>query len=99
MLKQYNLAEEEKNKVIRQIDVSVEGTYMTRGHTLEVGVATLIGCKRGKALDTESKSKSCKSCDYWNKQTKNTQRYKDWQAKHVNNCTTHSVIGTGRLNM
>ena len=39
---EYNLAEEEKNKLIRQIEVSFDGTYMTRGHTSEVGVATLI---------------------------------------------------------
>ena len=51
---EYNLAEEEKNKVIRQIDVSFDGTYMTRGHTSKVGVVTLIGCETGKALGTDS---------------------------------------------
>ena len=69
---EYNLAEEEKNKLIRQIEVSFDGTYMTRGHTSEVGVATLIGYETSKALDMDSKSKSCESCDYWNKQNKNT---------------------------
>ena len=70
---EYNLAEEGKNKLIRQIDVSFYWTYMTRGHTSKVGVATLNECETGKALDTDSESKSCKSCDYWNKQNKNTQ--------------------------
>ena len=58
---EYNLAKEEKNKVMRLIDVSFDRIYMTHGHTSKVGVATLIGCETGKALDTDSKSKSCKS--------------------------------------
>ena len=86
----YNFAEGEKNKLIRQIDVSFDRTYMTHGHTSRVGVGTLTGYETGKALDTDSKSKSYQSCDYWNKKNKSTQRYRDWQAKHGNNCTmTH----------
>ena len=51
----------------------------------------------GKGHETASESKSCKSCDYWNKQNENTQHYRDWQAKHINNCTMSHEGSSGSM--
>ena len=71
--KEYALAGATQTPV-RDIDVSLDGTYMTRGHTSLIGVTTCIGCVSGKVLDTGVLSKSCKSCDYWNTQDPTTER-------------------------
>ena len=52
---EYNLAKEEKNKVMRLIDVSFDGLYMTHGHTSKVGVATQIGVRQAKLLTQTQK--------------------------------------------
>ena len=41
------------------IEISVDGTWMTRGYSSKVGAVTTIGLITGKALDTEVGSKSC----------------------------------------
>ena len=61
---EYSIAEDNGSE-LRDIDVSVDGTYMTRGHSSNVGVSTAVGLESGKVLDTGTKSKLCKSCEYW----------------------------------
>ena len=41
------------------IEISVDGTWMTRGYSSKVSAVTPIGLITGKALDTEVGSKSC----------------------------------------
>ena len=61
-----------------------------RGHTSKVGVAATIGMKTGKVLDTQAKSKVCKSCEYWQKQDSKSDRYISWFSHHQTVCTlTH----------
>ena len=55
---------------------------MTRGHSSNVGVATVIGCATGKVLDTGTRSKVCKSCDVWEKQDHTSGTYRRWSAQH-----------------
>ena len=43
--------------------VSVDGTWQCRGYSSLNGVVTAI--YNGKAIDTETLSKNCKSCKYW----------------------------------
>ena len=88
---EYTRACEIKDDMKRNIDVSSDGTWMTRGHSSKVGVVTTIGMDTGKVLDTESRSKICKSCEYWSKQDHNTDRYRAWQVEHHTVCTmTHT---------
>ncbi|KAL8615364.1 hypothetical protein ACOMHN_023083 [Nucella lapillus] len=47
---------------------------MTRGHSSKIGVVTAIGLETGKVLDSGTKSKVCKSCDYWEKQDQTSDR-------------------------
>jgi hypothetical protein len=67
-MKEFSLAESTENNEelgdIRHIDVSSDGTWITPGHSSLIGVATTIGCATGKILDTGTRSKQCKSCDF-----------------------------------
>ncbi|KAL8566485.1 hypothetical protein ACOMHN_012304 [Nucella lapillus] len=74
---EYDSADVIEGDELRDIDASSDGTWMTRGHSSKIGVATTIGMKNGKVLDTQAKSKVCKSCDYWLKQDPNSERYRD----------------------
>ena len=51
--------------MICDTDVSFDGGYMTRGLSPRVGVPAVIGCETGKVLNTGSRSKICKYCEYW----------------------------------
>jgi hypothetical protein len=64
---EYEQAEQNAGDENRNIDISSDGTWMTRGHSSKIGVVTTIGMKNGKVLDTQAESKVCKSCDYWRK--------------------------------
>ena len=46
---------------VRDIYVSVEGTYMTRDRTSNIDVSTVIGFSTGKVLDTGSLTKHVKA--------------------------------------
>ncbi|PVD27848.1 hypothetical protein C0Q70_13023 [Pomacea canaliculata] len=80
---EYEQAEEVEGDENRDIHVSSDGTWMTVGFSSQVGVVTTIGMKNGKVIDTQAKSKVCKSCDYWKKQDPNSDKYCAWAAPHA----------------
>ena len=88
-----DIDDQENLRAPRDIDVSVDGTYMSRGYSSisKVGVVTAIGCVTGKVLDTSVRSKSCKSCDYWSKRKDSQpEKYKKWLETHPSSCeATH----------
>ena len=82
----------------RDIDVSVDGSWMTRGYSSKVGAVTTIGLVTGKALDTEVRSKSCKGCDYWQKQKdKRPDDYAKWLRTHGPNCEATHTGSSGSM--
>ena len=89
-----SLAEESQSDV-RDVDISVDGTYMTRGHTSSIGVVTAIGLATGNVLDTGVKCKQCKSCYYWKQQDATTEKYSQWQATHE--CTVTHKGSSGSM--
>ncbi|GFO41151.1 hypothetical protein PoB_006765600 [Plakobranchus ocellatus] len=78
----------------RNIDVSVDGSWMTRGHSSSIGVTSLIGLVTGKVLDTVTLSRKCKSCDYWEKQDKNSANYVAWKTSHECSKNHHASAGS-----
>ena len=82
---------------VRDIEISVDGTYMTRGHSSNVGVSTAIGLKTGKVLDTGARSKLCKSCEYWERQDKTSEKYRRWQIRHEGKCTLNHEGSSGSM--
>ncbi|KAL8625366.1 hypothetical protein ACOMHN_044509 [Nucella lapillus] len=93
---EHRLTEETEDDV-RDIDVSVDGTYMTRGHSSKIGVVTAIGLENGNVLDSGTKSKVCKSCDYWEKQDQTSDRFEQWQGNHDAVCTMTHEAGHQQL--
>ena len=85
------------NDDVHNIDVSVDGSWMTRGHSSKIGVTTAIGCVTGKVLDTETLSESCKPCDFYNKQDKNTDACRRWEVTHPAACTMTHVGSSGSM--
>ena len=47
---EYELANSTEDTILRDIDVSSDGTWMTPGLSSTAGVATTIGCVTGKVL-------------------------------------------------
>lgn len=88
---------DDENDKCRHIDVSVDGSWMTRGHSSKIGVTTAIGCTTGKVLDTGTLSKICKSCDYWDKQDKTSDIYRKWRQKHADECTNTHAGSSGNM--
>lgn len=91
---EHSLAEESEtdgSDTSRDVDVSVDGTYMTRGFSSKAGVVTAIGCVTGKVLDTSVRSKVCKSCDHWSKKKEShPAEYENWLKSHPPLCeATH----------
>ncbi|PVD27849.1 hypothetical protein C0Q70_13024 [Pomacea canaliculata] len=87
---EYEQAEEVEGNENRDIHVLSDGTWMTVGFSSQVGVVTTIGMKNGKVIDTQAKSKVCKSCDSWKKQDPNSDKYCAWAAPHAADFTlTH----------
>lgn len=50
------------NSSILNIDVSSDGTWMTKGYTTKVGVAFVMDITTGLALDFKVLNKFCRSC-------------------------------------
>ncbi len=92
---EYNNSESINDTFERDIDVSLDGTWMTRGHSSNIGTTCIIGLETGKVLDSETLSKQCKGCDWWNNKDKTTQAYKDWQANHI--CTINHTGSSGSM--
>ncbi|GFN77291.1 hypothetical protein PoB_000379700 [Plakobranchus ocellatus] len=94
---EFILADQNEDDVHRNVDVLVDGTWMTRGHSSKIGVTTVIGCETGKVLDTNTLSKICKSCEHWEKRDKDSEEYRKWQAEHKSNCTANHAGSSGYM--
>ena len=92
---EYEMADPVDDDARRNVDVSCDGTWVTRGHSPKVGAASVIGCATGKVVGMGTRSKVCKSCEYWDNADKNSEKYRHWQANHAPNCTHNhdGIIG------
>lgn len=83
-----SMAAEEEARLTNSRDVSVscDGTWLTRGHSSQHGVCTVIGTTCGKVLDTHVLSLHCKACEVWKNKT-DTIEYLEWWETHENDCS------------
>lgn len=94
---EYEQAASVESTQLRNIDVSCDGTWLTRGHSSKVGAASVIGCETGKVLGVGTRSKVCKSCQYWDRADKNSEKYRQWRATHDNVCTQNHDGSSGAM--
>ena len=77
---------------IKNVTVSVDGTWQKRGYSSLNGVVTVIS--NGKCIDTETLSKKCSSCSFWEKK-KDSPEYDEWIATH--NCSINHRGSSGAM--
>ena len=70
---------------------------MTRRLSSKAGAASVIGCATGKVVGMGTRSKVCKSCEYWDNADKNSEKYRHWQANHAPNCTHNHDGSSGAM--
>ncbi|GBO08645.1 hypothetical protein AVEN_50696-1 [Araneus ventricosus] len=78
------------------ITVSGDGTWMTRGHTSQIGVCTVIGADIGKVIDVEALSKACKGCSRWEGPRVGS-AFKKRHARHSQVCTKSHIGSSGKM--
>jgi hypothetical protein len=74
------------------VQVAIDGSWQTRGHTSLNGVVTAI-CG-GKCLDVQVMSKYCRGCQIWANKKGSTE-YETWKAKHK--CSLNHTKSSGAM--
>ena len=82
--------------VISDLSVSVDGTWMKRGHTSLYGVSSIISIDTGKVLDIETMSKYCHDCSTRSK-LDNPVEEESWQDKHKALCKKNYTGSSGGM--
>lgn len=86
---------------VLNIDVSFDGTWMTRGHRSKVGVSFVIECNTGIVVDFEVLSSFCHGCVILeSKKTKNIiskEKYKIKKEKHKIRCKANYSGSSGGM--
>ena len=77
---------------VTEVTVSVDGSWQRRGYASLNGVVTAIA--NGKCIDTQTMSKNCKSCSYWDQQKINP-GYDEWLATH--HCVLNHTGSAGSM--
>ena len=80
--------------IVKNCQVSLDGTWQKRGHSSLNGVVTAISCMTGKCLDASVMSKVCKSCQHWSER-KAHPAYQNWLANH--SCQINHAKSSGAM--
>ena len=80
----------------KDLSVSCDGTWLTRGHSSQQEVCTVIDAKSGKVLDTHVLSVSCKACERWHNKT-DTIEYNEWWEQHESECSKNHSGSAGSM--
>lgn len=80
----------------REISISADGTWKTRGYTSRYGIASVIGAECGKVIDVEVKSSYCKICRD-KKGPKSGSEYNAWLERHRSSCAVNHVGSAGNM--
>lgn len=77
------------NKGVLNIDVSFDGTWMTKGHKSHIGAAFVMDVISGMTIDYEVLSNFCRSCAIMQKK-KDKKAFEEWRKTvHVGTCQKH----------
>ena len=74
------------------VQVAIDGSWQTLGHSSLNGVVTVI-CG-GKCLDTQVLSKYCRGCQIWTN-SKGSAAYETWKAKYK--CSLNHTRSSGAM--
>lgn len=84
---------------IIDIAVSFDGTWHTRGHSSQTGVACVIDLMTGICLDYHVMSKYCQKCETTGKRMKDVGpvAYQIWWDEHKEGCSKHFEGSSGMM--
>ncbi|GFV85139.1 uncharacterized protein TNCV_4171921 [Trichonephila clavipes] len=80
------------NSVITDIDVTFDGTWLTRGHSSQIGVGCVIDLLTGFVMDFEMMSKRCIECEHAKSGLgENSAEFHVWYEGHISSCAINHV--------
>lgn len=88
--------EEAEETNSRDITVSGDGSWKTRGHTSQIGICAVIGAQTGKVVDVEVLSLTCRGCDTW-KGVRSGSPYEEWKKQHSEKCLKNHSGSSGKM--
>ncbi|GFV33995.1 uncharacterized protein TNCV_2613931 [Trichonephila clavipes] len=82
----------QSNSAITDIDVTFDGTWLTRGHSSQIGVGCVIDLLTGFVMDFEIMSKRCIECEHAKSGLgENSAEFHVWYEGHISSCAINRV--------
>ncbi|GFU28516.1 uncharacterized protein TNCV_467531 [Trichonephila clavipes] len=82
----------QSNSVITDIDVTFDGTWVTRGHSFQIGVGYEIDLLAGLVMDFEILSKRCIECNHPKSGLEeNSAEFHVWYECHISPCAVNNI--------
>ncbi|GFY02775.1 uncharacterized protein TNCV_3506551 [Trichonephila clavipes] len=96
----YRKLDQNGSNTVTDIAVSFDGTWLTRGHTSQIGIGCVVDTLTGYVIDYEIMSKYCPTCiSAKNELGETTAEYDVWYSGHKNSCQINHVGTSGAMEM
>lgn len=96
LVKDRELEREDDSEITTDLCVSVDGTWMKRGHTSLYGASSIISIDSGKVLDVEVMSKYCHECAIRTK-LDDLEKEREWHTNHSSVCSKNYSGSSGGM--
>ncbi|GFT25619.1 uncharacterized protein TNCV_1965341 [Trichonephila clavipes] len=95
----YSKLDQNGSNTVTDIAVSFDGTWLTRGHTSQIGVGCVVDTLTGYVIDYEIMSKYCPTCiSAKNELDETTAEYDVWYSGQIS-CQINQVGTSGTMEM
>ncbi|GFV14620.1 uncharacterized protein TNCV_1775711 [Trichonephila clavipes] len=82
----------QSNSAITDIDVTFDGTWLTRGHSSQIGVGCVIDLLTGFVMDFEIMPKRCIECEHAKSGLgENSAEFHVWYESRISSCAINHV--------
>ncbi|GFU19101.1 uncharacterized protein TNCV_4397041 [Trichonephila clavipes] len=96
----YRKLDQNGSNTITDIAVSFDGTWLTRGHTSQIGIGCVVDTLTGYVIDYDIMSKYCPTCiSAKNELGETTAEYDVWYSGTKNSCQINHVGTSGAMEM
>ncbi|GFV36884.1 uncharacterized protein TNCV_2653451 [Trichonephila clavipes] len=96
----YRKLDQNASNTVTDIAVSLDGTWLIRGHTSQIGIGCVVDTLTGYVIDYEIMSKYCPTCiSAKNELGETTAEYDVWYSGHKNSCQINYVGISGAMEM
>ncbi|GFS57798.1 uncharacterized protein TNCV_2909031 [Trichonephila clavipes] len=96
----YRKLDQNGSNTVTDIAVSFDGTWLTRGHTSQIGIGCVVDTLTGYVIGYEIMSKYCPTCiSAKNELGETTAEYDVWYSGHKNSCQINHIGTPGAMEM